>query len=92
MKVLGRIFLNSRKERQKDRKTERPKGGKTEIRKDRVFLWDVEELTFLKIISSLILYVEYYRQNNKIFNTHNAFSKWEKVKGKEDRITKHFKP
>jgi hypothetical protein len=29
--VLGRIFLNSRKER----------------RKDGVFLWDVEELTFL---------------------------------------------
>ena len=31
MNVLGRIFLNSRKER----------------RKDGVFLWDVEELTFL---------------------------------------------
>ena len=39
--MLGRIFLNSRKERQKD--------GKTERRKDGVFLWDVEELTFLKI-------------------------------------------
>ena len=37
MNVLGRIFLNSLKD------------GKTERRKDRVFLWDVEELTHLKI-------------------------------------------
>ena len=29
MKVLGRIFLNSRKERRKDGKTERRKDGKT---------------------------------------------------------------
>ena len=43
MNVLGRIFLNSRKERRKDVKTER--------RKDGVFLWDVEELTFLIIIT-----------------------------------------
>ena len=39
MKVLGIIFLKSRKERRKDVKTER--------RKDGVFLWDVEEFTFL---------------------------------------------
>ena len=39
MKLLGRIFLNSRKEGRKD--------VKTEIRKDGVFLWVVEELTFL---------------------------------------------
>ena len=32
MKVLGRIFLNSRKDRQKDIKTERHKDGKTERR------------------------------------------------------------
>ena len=35
MKVLGRIFLNSRKD------------VNTERRKDGDFLWDVEELTFL---------------------------------------------
>ena len=35
MKVLGRIFLKSRKERRKDVKTERRKDGKTERRKDR---------------------------------------------------------
>ena len=34
MNVFGRIFLNSRKDRRKDVKTE-------------FFLWDVEELTFL---------------------------------------------
>ena len=34
MKVLGRIFLNSRKERRKDGKTERRNDGKTERRKD----------------------------------------------------------
>ena len=39
MKVLGRIFLNSHKEGRKN--------VKTEWRKDGVFLWDVEELTFL---------------------------------------------
>ena len=43
MKVLGRIFLNSRK----DVKTERRKDGKTERRKDEFFLLVVEELTFL---------------------------------------------
>ena len=37
MKVLGRIFLNSRKERRKDVKTERRKDVKTERRKDGVF-------------------------------------------------------
>ena len=34
MKVLGRVFLNSRKERRKDGKKERRKDGKTERRKD----------------------------------------------------------
>ena len=34
MKVLGRIFLNSRKDRRKDVKTERRKDVKTERRKD----------------------------------------------------------
>ena len=34
MKVLGRIFLNSRKEGRKDVKTERRKDVKTERRKD----------------------------------------------------------
>ena len=36
--MLGRLFFNSRKERDKDR----------------VFLWDVEELTFLKRLISKI--------------------------------------
>ena len=39
MNVLGRIFLNSRKDRRKDEKIDRSKDG--------VFLWDIEELTFL---------------------------------------------
>ena len=34
MKLLERIFLNSRKDRRKDGKTERSKDGKTERRKD----------------------------------------------------------
>ena len=38
MNVLGRIFLNSRKDRRKDVKTERRKDVKTERRKDGVFL------------------------------------------------------
>ena len=47
MNVLGRIFLKSRKDSRKDRKTERRKDVKTWGRKDGVFLWDVEEHTFL---------------------------------------------
>ena len=43
--MLGGIFLNF-SERQTERQTERRKDGKTEF-----FLWVVEELTFLIIIS-----------------------------------------
>ena len=46
MNVLGRIFLNSWKDRHKD--------GKTERRKYRVFLLDVEELTFLVILKIVL--------------------------------------
>ena len=46
MNVLGRLLLNTRKDRLK-----------TERRKDGVFVWDVQELTFLiiKYISLLLL-------------------------------------
>ena len=62
MKVLGRIFLNSQKEGRKEGRKDR----KTERRKDGVFLWDVEELTFLislnnetkMIINTFILHVD----------------------------------
>ena len=40
MNVLGRNFLNSCKVR----------------RKDRVFLWDVDELTFLKVTSNIFVF------------------------------------
>ena len=60
MKVLGRIFLNSRK----DVKTERRKDVKMDRRKDGVFLWVVEELTFL---IRFYTYIYYYVINIKSF-------------------------
>ena len=55
MNVLGRIFLNSRKDRRKDVKTER--------RKDGVFLWVVEELTFL-----INRFTPYFVLNIQLYN------------------------
>ena len=65
MKVLGRIFLNSRKEWRKD--------GKTERRKDGVFLWVVEELTFLIKFQIFRLRIETLKVLNKPYFNLNSY-------------------